>query len=105
MLQDPASDRPVFVRRIAMQDCACVIWQAHAGRGYYRQKIRGHVQSLRLNQPKSATAVLWDCTVNWTVNLHGESFLSYGADVSYVVPFEKRLRVRLHQRCDVELIV
>ena len=75
-------------------------WDRWGGRVHYSRKIRDHIEQLHGKRPSSIATRQWECLVDWTRNLHANSMLPYGATVSELSDFERRLDERLSEPVD-----
>ena len=90
----------VVVSVAFVMSASLAYWNRWGGRVHYSRKIREHIQQLREKRPSSITPRQWECLVDWTENLHGNSMLPYNTSVSELADFESRMAERLSQPVD-----
>jgi hypothetical protein len=63
--------------------------------GRHSEAVRRSIESLVNRRPADMTRGQWGCAVAWTLNLHGNSLLSFEAHGPTIAAFEKRLKEKL----------
>ncbi|MDM4016811.1 hypothetical protein [Roseiconus lacunae] len=74
------------------------------GRVRYARRLESHIESLRGRRPSQLTISQWDCMVDWTRNLHGNSLIAFQTSTPQLAKFEARVAARLAGNVDANTI-
>lgn len=79
-------------------------YRRHVEPRQHADAIEKHLESLALRRPKDLTPRQWESAVAWTLNLHGNSLLSFQADGTTIRRLERRLASKLRGDVNLETI-
>lgn len=73
--------------------CASVVAvrESIIGRTHYARKLEAHIDGLYAKKPSNLTNQQWECMVDWTRNLHGNSLIAFQTDTRGIAVFESRI--------------
>lgn len=80
------------------------IRQSVVGRVRYARRLEAQIESLRARQPGNLNAAQWNCLVDWTRNLHGNSLIAFQTSTGQIAAFESRVRRRLAGTVDASTV-
>ena len=84
----------------------CIIAVEHSivGRTYYARKLEAHIDGLIAKRPSNLSSAQWQCMVNWTRNLHGNSLIAFQVSTRDIAAFEVRVGKKLSGNVDAATI-
>ncbi|MCO8120752.1 hypothetical protein NHH03_03310 [Stieleria sp. TO1_6] len=74
------------------------------GRTHYSRRLENHIEQLRVRKPANLTPAQWECMVDWTRNLHGNSLIAFQTTTSEIATFESIVEERLSGNVDATTI-
>lgn len=83
---------------------AVAVKKSIIGRTHYARRLEAHIDRLYTKQPDNLTTAQWDCMVDWTRNLHGNSLIAFQTSTREISEFESRINQRLLGNVDAATI-
>lgn len=82
--------------------CASVVavQQSIIGRTRYARKLEAHIDGLYAKKPSGLNAAQWQCMVDWTRNLHGNSLIAFQTGTRDISAFEARIEKGVSGKVD-----
>ena len=86
--------------------CACVVaaQQSIIGRTHYAKKLESHIDGLYAKKPSGLNPAQWQCLVDWTRNLHGNSLIAFQTSTRDISEFEARIEKGVSGKVDAATI-
>ena len=74
------------------------------GRNQYALRLEAHIDGLYAKKPSGLNRAQWQCMVDWTRNLHGNSLIAFQTSYRDITAFEARIKQRVSGRVDAGTI-
>jgi hypothetical protein len=84
--------------------CVVAVQQSIVGRSHYARKLEAHIDGLYAKKPGNLTPAQWQCMVDWTRNLHGNSLVAFQTSTRDIAVFEQRIDRGLSGKVDAATI-
>lgn len=86
--------------------CVCLVAleQSIVGRTHYARKLEAHIDGLIAKRPSNLSSAQWQCMINWTRNLHGNSLIAFQVSTRDIAAFEVRVGKKLSGNVDAATI-
>jgi hypothetical protein len=84
--------------------CTVAIWQSIGVRAHYARQLETRIEQLYAKRPENLTVEQWNCLVDWTCNLHGNSLVAFECNTGEIIAFESRLSEALSGTVDASTI-
>jgi hypothetical protein len=84
--------------------CTVAMWQSVVVRTHYARRLETHIHQLYAKRPENLSAEQWNCLVDWTCGLHGNSLIVFECNTGQIVALERRMCETLSGTVDASTI-
>ncbi len=84
--------------------CCVAVQQSIVGRTHYARKLEAHIDGLYVKKPSGLNPAQWQCMVDWTRNLHGNSLIAFQTSTRDISAFEARIKKGVSGEVDAATI-